>query len=262
MDTSLQSPEIHPTAIIHSSAQLGENVSIGAYSIIEESVVIGDNCSISSHAVIKPYVYMGENNQIFEQAVIGGTPQDFKFRDRESYLKIGSNNIFREGVTLHRSNTEGQATRIGDNNFLMAYSHVAHDCIVGNGVIMANGVLLGGHVEIENNAFISGAVTVHQFCRIGELAMIGASARITQDCLPFTITEGSPAHARGLNVIGLKRAGVEDTEIKALKQAARELKNSLTLADALTHLDKSESVRVQAISGFIRKSQRGFTHYG
>ncbi len=258
----MRSPDIHPTAIIHPDTQLGENVSIGAYSIIEEGVLIGDNCCISSHAVIKQYVYLGEGNQIFEQAVIGGTPLDFKFRDRESYLKIGANNIFREGVTVHRSNTEGQATRIGDNNFLMAYSHVAHDCIVGDNVIMANGVLLGGHVEIENNAFISGAVTIHQFCRIGELAMIGASARITQDCLPYTITEGSPAHARGLNIIGLKRAGANAAEIKLLKQATRELKNSHALAETLALLEKSESKKVQAISGFIRKSQRGFTHYG
>lgn len=261
MGICMMTDNIHPTAILHPTAQLGENVSVGAYTVIEQGVVIGDDCHIASHVVIKPYVHMGRGNQVYEQAVIGGTPQDFKYRDRESYLEIGSNNIFREGVTAHRSNTEGKATCIGDNNYFMAYSHVAHDCIVGNNVIMANGALLGGHVEIDNSAFISGAVTIHQFSRVGELAMVGASARITRDCLPYTITEGSPAHARGLNIIGLKRAGVDSSDIQALKRAARVLKSSITLTDMLAVLEKSESQKVQAMLDFINKSQRGITPY-
>lgn len=257
METNL----IHPMALIDPSARLGKDVEIGPYAIVEPDVELGDGCRIAAHAVIKRHIRMGCNNLISEHATIGGEPQDFKFKPCLSYVEIGDDNQFREGVTVHRSNHEGGCTRIGNRNFLMACSHVAHDCELGDQVVIANGTLLGGHVVVEDRAFISGAVTVHQFCRIGRLAMVAASARINQDCLPFTVTDGVPGRARGLNLIGLQRAGIATEEIHALKRAYRTLFHSgLTLAEALQRLEREKSAAVAELVQFIRTSERGFAH--
>jgi len=253
-------PDIHPTAIISSEASIGKDVSIAPYAIIEGNVSIGDGCKIGSHSVIKEFTRIGNNNIIHEHVVLGGTPQDFKFSQCESFLEIGEGNVFREAVTAHRSNSAGNKTVIGNNNYLMASAHVAHDCILGDNIIMANGVLLGGHVIIEDRAFLSGVVTVHQFCRIGTMAMLGASARINQDCLPYMIIDGAPGRVRGLNLIGLKRAGFSSEDIGSLKKAIKTLFGTGTLAEKLSELKKSSSDRVQHLIGFIESSERGFAH--
>lgn len=252
---------IHPTALIDPAARLGNNVEIGPYAVVESDVELGEGCRIAAHAVIKRYTRMGRNNHIFEHATIGGEPQDFKFQPCASHVEIGDGNQFREGVTVHRSNHAGGVTRIGNRNFLMAFCHVAHDCTLGDQVVIANGALLGGHVTVGDRAFISGAVTVHQFCRIGRFAMVAASARINQDCLPFVITDGAPGRARGPNLVGLQRAGVAPEDIQALKRAYRTLLHSgLPLAEALERLKQEGSAAVAELVQFVQASKRGFAH--
>lgn len=251
---------IHPTAIIDPRARLGANVQIGPYAVIEADTELGEGCRIAAHAVIKRHTRMGRNNRVAEFAVIGGEPQDFKFRDCPSYVVIGDGNRFGEGVTVHRSNHEGGATRLGNDNFLMAMSHVAHDCVLGNQVILANAALLGGHVEVGDRAFVSGAATVHQFCRIGRMALVAASARVNQDCLPFVITDGNPARARALNVVGLRRGGLSAGEIAALRRALHALRSGRPQAEILAALENEASPVVQELVAFIRASTRGYAH--
>ncbi|NOY61682.1 MAG: acyl-ACP--UDP-N-acetylglucosamine O-acyltransferase [Gammaproteobacteria bacterium] len=253
--------QVHATAIIDPGAQLGSEVSVGPFVVVEQNVVIGDRCRIESHAVVKRYTTLGRNNHIHEHAVIGGAPQDFKFDGGASYVCIGDNNIVRENVTIHRSNKNGEKTVVGDNNFLMAGCHVAHDCAIGSNIIMANNALLGGHVVVEDNAFISGGVTIHQFCRVGTLAMVSASARINLDCLPYVVTDGSPGRARGLNSVGLKRSGADATDLVELKRAYRLLCSGAKLKTILVELRLSSSPLVIHLVKFIEASQRGFAHH-
>ncbi len=253
--------KIHPTAVIDTAARLGENVRIGPYAVIESNVEIGDDCDIGAHAVIKQHTQLGKRNTVHEHAVIGGTPQYVNFPRHETYVEIGDDNVLREGVTVQRSIYSGQATKLGNHNYLMAYAHVAHDCVVGNNITISNNGLLAGHVTVGDRAFVSAAVGIHQFCRVGTLAMLGGVSKITQDCLPYITTDGNPARARGLNVVGLKRAGVSPDERSALKRAYRILFGShLSLNRALEELDGIESDAVRQLSTFIRKSERGFAH--
>jgi UDP-N-acetylglucosamine acyltransferase len=251
---------IHPTACIHPRAELAPDVRVGPYAVIEKDVTVGAGSSIDAHAVIKRYTRIGRSTRIFEHAVIGGEPQDFKFKACESYVVIGDGNQVREGVTIHRGSTPEAATRIGDRCFLMANCHVAHDCVLANDVVIANGTLMGGFVSIEDRAFVSGAVTLHQFCRVGRLAMVAASARVNQDCLPFVVTDGVPARARGLNLVGLKRAGLDAAEITELKRAYHVLRGATQLETALGQLEASSSSCVAELLRFIRDSKRGFAH--
>jgi UDP-N-acetylglucosamine acyltransferase len=258
--TATRSGSIHPTALVHAGARLGENVSVGPYAVIEDDVIVGDGTSIAGHAVIKRYTRIGRENRIYEHAVVGGDPQDVKFRDCVSYVSIGDGNLIREGVTIHRGSTAHAHTRIGNNCFLMANCHIAHDCTLGDHVVIANGSLLGGVVSIGDRAFISGAVTIHQFCRVGRLALLAASARINQDCLPFVITDGVPGRARGLNLVGLRRAQLSAAEIASLKRAFQTLRSATALESALAELDSSGSAAVAELVQFIRSSARGFAH--
>jgi UDP-N-acetylglucosamine acyltransferase len=251
---------IHPTACIHPRAELAPDVRIGPFAVIEEDVSVGAGSSVDAHAVLKRYTRVGRATRIFEHAVIGGEPQDFKFKGCESYVVIGDQNQVREGVTIHRGSTPQAATRIGDRCFLMANCHVAHDCVLGNDVVIANGTLMGGFVAIADRAFISGAVTLHQFCRVGRLAMVAASARVNQDCLPFVVTDGVPARARGLNLVGLKRAAVEAVDIAELKRAYHVLRGAMQLETALRELEAFRSSYVAELARFIRDSKRGFAH--
>jgi UDP-N-acetylglucosamine acyltransferase len=240
--------------------QLGNDVEIGPYAIIEEDVVIGDGCTIATHAVIKRHSRLGKSNKIAESVVIGGEPQDFKFKPCLSYVEIGDHNQIREGVTIHRGSTEGAATRIGDRNFLMALSHIGHDCRVGDDVVVANASLLAGFVTVFDRAFISGAVAVHQFCRVGRLAMIGGGSKITQDALPFVITDGSPGRARAVNLVGLKRAGIASSEIECLKRAFRAVRAATDRRQMLASLHALQSPAVSELVQFIETSERGFAH--
>jgi UDP-N-acetylglucosamine acyltransferase len=226
---------IHPTAIISGQAKLGANLTVGPYAIVEPDTEIGDHTEIRAHAVIKRFTVLGEANVIHEGAVIGGEPQDLGFQDCPSSVHIGARNIIREGVTIHRGTQENSRTVIGSDCFFMAYSHIAHNCQLGNKIIIANNVALAGHVEIADQVFISGGVVVHQFSRLGRLAMLGGNAKIVQDCLPFIITDGNPGRASGLNIIGLRRAGFASSDIKELKRAYRTLlRSGLLLEEALS----------------------------
>lgn len=229
--------------------------------IIEDDVVMGDDCEIGAYAVIKRHTRLGARNKVHEHAVIGGDPQDFKFKsDTLSYTEIGDDNVFREGVTIHRGSRPGSATTIGNGCFLMAYAHIAHDCIVGNGIVMANTAGIAGEVVVHDKAFISAAVTVHQFCRIGRNAMIGLSSKVVQDALPFCITDGNPGRARGLNLVGLKRNGFSREDIHALKEAYRMLYSRMALDEALTRMKGMGNPAVAEVAAFIEGSKRGFAH--
>ena len=251
---------IHSAALVHPNAQLGANVTIGPYAVIEENVIVGDGCGIGAHAVIKRYTRMGRGNRVYEHAVIGGDPQDYKFRDCVSFVSIGERNLIREGVTIHRGSVADAHTRIGNDCFLMANCHVAHDCTIGDGVVIANGTLLGGVVEIGDRAFVSGAVTIHQFCRVGRFALLAASTRVNQDCLPFVITDGVPGRARGLNLVGLKRGGMAAPEIACLKRAFHLLRTASALDSALEEIAAYGSPAAAELVQFIRDSKRGFAH--
>ena len=254
------STAIHPAAVIHPDARIGEGVEVGPYAVVEDDVVIGEGTSIGAHAVIKRYTRMGRENRVSEHVVIGGEPQDYKFNGCRSYVSIGDGNRIRESVTIHRGSTPEAHTTIGDRCFLMVASHVAHDCQLGNGVVLTNSALLAGFVSIADGAIISGNVVIHQFCRVGRLAFVGGGARVSQDCLPFIITEGSPARARALNAVGLRRAGTEATEITALKRALHVLRTAPRLKDALEQLDTDATASVAELVRFIRNSKRGFSH--
>lgn len=252
---------VHTTAVVAADAKLGANIRIGPFAVIEEDVVLGDDCAIAAHAVIKRHTRMGARNRVAEHAVIGGDPQDVKFKaDCLSYTEIGDDNWLREGVTVHRGSREGSVTRLGNGCFLMAYSHVAHDCMVGNQVVMANTAGIAGEVVVHDKAFISAAVTVHQFCRIGRIAMIGLSSKVVQDALPFCITDGNPGRARGLNLVGLRRSGFDKDEIRALKEAYRLLYSRVPLSEALQAMESMSSAAVSEVSAFITASKRGFAH--
>jgi UDP-N-acetylglucosamine acyltransferase len=254
--------EIHPTAVVHSGVDLADDVRIGPYSIVEEDVTIGVGTHIRAHAVVKRYTTLGADNQVHEGAVLGGEPQDVSFQGGPSTLRIGDRNRIREGVTIHRAGA-GRETVIGSDCFLTAYAHVAHDCRVGDGVVMANNVALAGHVTIGDRAFLGGGAMVHQFCRVGRLAMVGGMSKVVQDCLPFMITDGRPARARGLNVVGLRRAGIPASQVRALKEAFRLLlRSSLPLEAALQRLAAIGDPLVDELADFARTSKRGFAHAG
>jgi UDP-N-acetylglucosamine acyltransferase len=251
---------IHPAAIVAPGAQLGDNVEIGPYAVIEDDVVMGEGTRIAAHAVIRRYTRLGRQNRVCEHVVIGGEPQDYKFSGAPTYVSIGDGNLIREGVTIHRASSPEGHTRIGNDCFLMVASHVAHDCQLGDRVVLTNSALLAGHVSIADGAIISGNVIIHQFCRIGRFAFAGGGARISQDCLPFMITEGSPAHARAVNVVGLRRAGFPPAEILSIRNALHALRTAARLEDAFRVLEGSDSPAVAEIVQFIRSSKRGFSH--
>jgi UDP-N-acetylglucosamine acyltransferase len=252
---------IHPTAVVDKGAVLDDGVTIGPHAVIEADVRIGRGTEIRAHAVIKRFTTLGEGNVVHEGAILGGEPQDLGFAGAESYLRIGDSNRIREFVTIHRGSKSGTVTTIGSRCFLMAYVHVAHDCVIEDGAILVNYTGLSGHVHVGPGAFMSGGVVVHQFTRIGRLAMIGGNAKVTQDCLPFIITDGFPARARAVNVVGLRRAGVGPAPTRALREAYRTLlRSGLPLAEAVQRLAASPEPLVRELADFARASRRGFAH--
>lgn len=217
---------IHPTAVIHPDAELHPTVQVGPYAVIGEQVKIGPQTTIGPHAVIEGPTEIGIGNKIFPGAAIGLETQDLKYKGATSSVKIGDHNRIREYVTINRATDEGEVTQIGDRNLLMAYVHVAHNCMIENQVVIANNVALAGHVEIESNAVIGGVLGVHQFVRIGRLAMVGGMSRIDRDVPPFMLIEGNPARVRSLNLIGLKRSGLSGDDVALFKKAFRLLYRS------------------------------------
>jgi UDP-N-acetylglucosamine acyltransferase len=254
--------EVHATAIINEGAELGEGVTVGPYSIIGPHVRIGDGTSVGSNVLIDGHTRIGSGNTIYHGASLGTPPQDLKYRGAKSFVKIGDNNVIREYVTVNAATNEGDATVIGNGCLLMAYSHVAHDCVVGDNVILANAVNLAGHVSVHDWAIIGGIVPVHQFVRIGAHSFIGGGSRIAKDILPFTKVAGSPPKVSGLNTVGLKRRGFEDSQLERIKAAYRLIYRSglnVTQAIERMEIEIEKSEEIDTLLDFIRGSQRGIT---
>ena len=255
---------IHPTAILSPQARIGHNVRIGPYCIVGDGVELGDGCILHSHVVIDGISRIGCDNEFFPFASIGGKTQDLKYAGEPTALEIGERNVFRENTTIHRGTHEHTPTRIGSDNLFLAGSHVAHDCQLGNHIILSNVATLGGHVTVGDYAIISGLAAVHQFNRIGMHSMIGGAARVPQDVPPFMIVDGHPAATRGLNTVGLQRRGFSEDDVRALKTAYKKLflKKDINLAAALSSLKAdrpASNPRVAHLIAFIEGSQRGIT---
>jgi len=252
---------IHPAAIIQPGARLAENVSVGAYAVIGEHVVIGSGTTVASHVVIEGWTEIGCDNRIFQFSSIGAAPQDLKYAGQETYLKVGDRNLIREFTTLNRGTAEGGGvTRVGNDNLFMAYSHVAHDCVVHDHAILANGATLAGHVEVESAAILGGLAAVHQFCRIGCQSMISGGAMVTQDIPPYTVAQGDRARTVGLNLIGLKRRGFPEETILGIKKAYRLIfRSGLRLEEALLKIseDIQPTSELEHFVSFIKESTRG-----
>ena len=252
---------IHPTAIIHSGARLGAGVSVGPYSIIGEHVEIGDNTRIGPHVVISGHTRIGCDNRIFQFSSIGGIPQDKKYAGEPTRLEIGNRNTIREFCTFNLGTAQDEGvTRIGDDNWLMAYVHIAHDCQVGNQTIFANNAQIAGHVHVDDWAILGGFTGVHQFCRVGAHVMTAASTLILGDVPPYVMAAGNSATPYGINVEGLKRRGFSPEALMTLKRAYRTLyKSGLTLEEARTKLgeEAKDHPEIQPILDFLAVSKRG-----
>lgn len=251
----------HPSAVISPMARIGQDVRIGPFCVIESGVTIGDGCTLESRVVIKHGTTLSSNNQIAEGAVLGGMPQHINTPEHPGAVVIGCGNTIRENVTIHRALEEDEATIVGDNNLLMVNAHIAHDCRVGNNTIFANNSMLAGHVTVGDRAYLSGAAGVHQFCRIGTLAMVGGQSRITKDVPPYVTVDGLSSYVVGLNQIGLRRAGYSLEDIRRLKEAYRVIyRSNLTWNEILARLREEFSVGPAAqFHQFLSTTTRGIT---
>ena len=253
---------IHPTAIVSEKAELADNVTVGPYTIIEDGVVINAGTVIGSSALIAEGARIGEDCKISHGAVIATPPQDLKFGGEKTNVSIGDRTVIREYATINRGTAAHGTTTVGADCLLMAYSHVAHDCILGNSVILANSVNLAGHIEIDDNAIIGGVVPVHQFVKIGAHAMIGGGFRVPQDVCPYALCGGYPLKVMGLNAIGLKRRGFSKEAVRTLDNAFKILFYSgLNTTQAVERIKNELEIipEVQVILDFIERSNRGLT---
>jgi UDP-N-acetylglucosamine acyltransferase len=251
---------IHPTAVIHKKAKIDKSVEIGPYCVIDEHVKIKKNTKLVSHVAVQGWTEIGENCTISPFATIGGPPQDITYKNEESRVIIGKNNTIREYVTINRGTEHGAGvTTVGDNNFIMAYAHIAHDCVVGNNIIMANGATLAGHVEIADFVIFGGLCAVHQFCKVGQYAFISGLTGVPNDVPPFVIAAGNRAKLYGLNVVGLERRGFSKEDISKLKKAYKLLfRSSLPLSTSLRIIqDELKSIHIDTLIEFIKSSKRG-----
>jgi len=249
---------IHPTAIVSPGARLADGVEVGPYAVISDHVDIGENTVIGPHAVIHNYVRTGKNNHIHAHAVIGDLPQDISFDPAtETWVEIGDANVLREGVTIHRSTVPSRPTRLGSNNYLVAYTHMAHDCNVGDGVILTINAALGGHVEIGNKVVIGGSVAVHQFCRIGQYAMVAGFIAVRKDVLPYSMIAGDPARHYRLNTVGLRRSGVTGDRYRKLEQAFRAVRSGDKSLDKIENTEEVMYLR----DWLSRPSKRGLSGF-
>ncbi|MCH1416884.1 MAG: acyl-ACP--UDP-N-acetylglucosamine O-acyltransferase [Gammaproteobacteria bacterium] len=254
---------IHKTAIIDSSASISSNVKIGAYAIIDKNVSIDEGTVIKEHAVIRENTFLGKNNIVYQNSSIGERPQDLKFKNEKTTCTIGDNNIFRENCSIHRGTKDGISdTNIGNNNLFMAYTHVAHDCIIHDGCILSNAASLAGHVEVESNVSLGGFTLVHQFCRIGMYAFSGLGTVISQDVTPYTLIAGNHAKAYKINAEGLKRKNFNEEDIKKLEKcfkifirSSKPLKEKINLFKNLNINSECSNYFVD----FIKNSRRGVT---
>ncbi|MGE5457945.1 MAG: acyl-ACP--UDP-N-acetylglucosamine O-acyltransferase [Methanococcaceae archaeon] len=251
---------IHTTAVVSSKAILGDNITVGPYSIINDDVEIGDGCQIGPHTVIYDGARIGNRVKIFQGASIANIPQDLKFNGDPTQFIIGDDTTIHEFVTLHRGTHETGFSKIGNNCLLMAYAHVAHDSVIGDNCILANGVQIAGHVNIENFVIIGGLTPVHQFCNVGQHAMIGGGFRVVQDVPPFVLAGSEPLRYSGLNIIGLRRRGFSNQNILALKEAYTILYNSgLNFSQAREKIQEEmgDNPCIALVLDFLKKSTRG-----
>ncbi len=256
----VREPDVHPTAVVHPSARLGHNIKVGPHSVIGPDVVIGPDCVIGSSVLIDGNTTVGRGNRFFHGAAIGSEPQDKKFAGEKTFVEIGDNNDFREYVTVHVATGEGDQTRIGSNNLLMAYVHIAHNCHLHDNIVLANAVNLAGHVEIGDNAIIGGMTPVHQFVRVGTFSFVGGASRLPQDVPPFIKVAGNPIEVAGINSIGLKRQGFDEKELLNLRKAYRLLyRSGLNVTQAMDRMavDCQLTPRLEELMAFIRRSERG-----
>ncbi|MEI8355112.1 MAG: acyl-ACP--UDP-N-acetylglucosamine O-acyltransferase [Deltaproteobacteria bacterium] len=252
---------IHPSAIVYPGAQLDADVEVGPYAVIGGDVKIGRGTKIGPSAVIQGWTEIGEENQIFHLASVGAIPQDLKYKGERTFLKIGNRNIIREFATIHLGTVTGDGeTTIGNGNLFMAYSHVAHDCHIGNSVIMANGATLAGHITVEDYATLGGLSAIHQYVRIGSYVMVGGGSMVAQDVPPYMIANGDRATLHGLNLVGLKRRGITDETIYELKKAYKILvRSNLRVEEALEKIRKEIplSPEISHLYKFVENSVRG-----
>ena len=252
--------EAHPTALIHKTAEISDDVKIGPYAVIENDVVIGKNTVIGSHVLVAEKTRIGSECNIFKGAAIGAIPQDLKFHGEDTYLEIGNKTTIREFATLNRGTEDLGKTVVGSNCLVMAYVHIAHDCIIGNNVILANSVNMGGHVVIEDHVTVGGMTPIHQFVRIGAYAFLGGAYRVPKDVPPFVLAAGEPLIFRTLNLIGLKRRGFTSETIKAISKAYKQIYDkNLRLEEGLAILKSGESSlpEITQVIDFFENSSRG-----
>jgi UDP-N-acetylglucosamine acyltransferase len=253
---------VHHTAIIHPKAQIGPQCEIGPYCVIGEHVALGDGCKLHSHVVIDGYTKLGGENEIFPFASIGLKTQDLKWKGGVTRTEIGDGNTFREYVTIHSATGDGEVTRVGSHNYILAYCHIAHNVTLGSHVIMSNVATLGGHVTVEDHAVIGGLAAVHQFCRVGKMSMIGGCSKIVQDVPPFMIVDGNPGETRTINKVGLERHGLSEEAQNALRHAYKILfREGLTIPNALAKIEQElpKLPEMQYLVNFVRASERGIS---
>lgn len=253
-------PTIHSTAVVENGADLANGVIVGPFCYIESGVKLGPGCKLDSHVTIKRNTTIGENNLFAQGAIIGGDPQDRKYEGQDTFLTIGNDNVFREYVTIHRGSKEGQATTIGDRNYLMAMVHLGHDVSVANDVTITNNVGIAGHVTIEDMVTIGGMTGVHQFVRIGKMAMVGGMSRIVRDVPPFMIVEGAEQIVHDINAIGLRRMGVTQEQRLALHKACKLLfKSQINLRNALEIVRREVKLttEVEYLLAFVERLYQG-----
>jgi UDP-N-acetylglucosamine acyltransferase len=247
-------------AVVDKKALIGDDVVIGPHSVIGPDVTIGRGCALGAHVVIDGFTTIGENNRIFTGAVIGSPPQDLKYRGEKTRLIIGDNNTIREYATINTSTSEEHETRVGDNNLLMAYAHIAHECALRNGIVLANNATLAGHVTVEDKVILGGLAAVHQFVRIGTMAIVGGCSKAIQDVLPYSMVDGHPTMWHGVNFVGLKRNGVSEDVRAKLKKAFKILcRSNLNTTQAVEKIraELDSCAEISHLIAFIETSSRG-----
>jgi len=253
---------VHSTAIIHPKARIASDCEVGPYCIIGEHVVLGGGCKLHSHVVMDGHTTLGKGNEIFPFASIGLKTQDLKWKGGVTRTEIGDNNTFREYVTVHSATGDGEVTRVGSNNHILAYCHIAHNVTLGNHVIMSNVATLAGHVTVEDHAVIGGLAAVHQFCRIGKMSMIGGCSKVVQDVPPFMMADGNPAETRTINKTGMERNGVSEEAQSAMRQAYKILfREGLTVSNAIAKVERElpSLPELRHLIQFVRASERGIS---
>lgn len=254
------STNIHPTAIVSPSAQLGTDVTIGPFALVGDECIVGDGTEVGARSTLERYVILGQQVKIGVGAVLGGDPQDLKFRGEKTTVEVGDNTVIREYTTINRGTSQSFKTSLGKGCFIMSYVHLAHDCHVGDGVILSNGVQLAGHVTIEDRAILSGLVAVHQFTRIGRHAFVGGCSRVSKDVPPFIKAVGNPMKLYGLNSVGLQRSGFSEEVLHELKRAYRLFfRSGLNVSQAIERASSelSSLPEVRELIQFLEASERG-----